>query len=52
MPITKAAPDDVFLWSDGTWCFRFERENGGYDHMSDDYRILQPNTQEYEEFFS
>ena len=30
--------EDIMLWSDGTWCYRYEVEE--MTHMSDDYEIL------------
>lgn len=42
--------DDLILWPDGTWCFRHELPQ--YGHMSDDYRTIPVDTDEYEEFFS
>lgn len=48
--MTKIPDDAVHLWPDGTWCWHYELESE-YAHMSDDYRVLLPNTDEYEEFF-
>jgi len=38
--------EDIFLWSDGTWCYRYEFEQ--MNHMSDDYTVLYFGTHEYE----
>jgi len=29
--------DDIILWADGTWCYRYELAE--YTHMSDDYTV-------------
>lgn len=31
--------EDVIVWADGTWCYRYELHEMNY--MSDDYRVLQ-----------
>ena len=46
--------DDIFVWPDGTWCYRIERDD--YLHMSDDlnsqnYSVVFFGTREYDEFF-
>lgn len=43
--------EDVFLWSDGTWCYREEYHNNEMLHMSDDFQILSLNSEEYNKFF-
>ena len=42
-------PEDVLLWSDGTWCYRAELAN--MLHMSDDYECILVDTERYTEFF-
>lgn len=42
--------DDVILWPDGTWCYRYQLPE--YSHMSDDYRVIEFDTFEYDEFFA
>ena len=42
--------EDLFVWSDYTWCYREELEQMA--HMSDDFRIIYVDTQEYEEFWN
>jgi len=49
MTITRIPEDAVHLWPDGTWCWHYEL--GEYVHMSDDYKVLLPDSSEYEEFF-
>lgn len=42
-------PDDVFLWPEGTWCYR--NELWEMDHMSDDYLILRVDSSAWIRFF-
>lgn len=37
--------EDVFLWSDGTWCYRCELQE--MQHMSDDFEVLLFDSPEY-----
>ena len=37
--------EDIFIWPDSTWCYRYEQ--GEMRHMSDDYEILQFDSPEY-----
>ena len=37
----KEDDEDVILWPDGYWCFRFELEE--HPHRSDDYRVIYCN---------
>lgn len=41
-------PEDICIWSDGTWCFREEVEQ--YHWMSDDYHILYVDTAAWKAF--
>ena len=41
--------DDVFVWPDGTWCYRYEKDE--FHHMSDDYMVVFFGTKGYDEFF-
>ena len=41
-------PDDVFVWPDGMWCFRDELPD--FSHKSDDYRVINAGTDDWEEF--
>lgn len=50
MTIVPAKESDVFLWPDGTWCFRHDALE--YAHMSDDYRVIPEDSDEWEEFFA
>lgn len=45
---SQADLEDVFLWPDATWCYRYQRE--AYSHMSDDYQILYFDSPEYNLF--
>lgn len=38
--------EDVFLWPDGVWCYRYEFEE--MTHKSDDYQIIKYGTKEHE----
>ncbi len=44
MPANNNCPEDIFLWPDGTRCFRSEYEAGHYQMMSDDFEILREGT--------
>ena len=46
----RVSSEDVILWPDETWCFRFELSY--YTHMSDDYQVILEGSDEYEEFFA
>ena len=41
--------EDVMLWSDGHWCYRYQFAEMRY--RSDDYKIIHFGTSEYKEFF-
>lgn len=41
----KHASEDIIVWADNTWCFRYELHE--FNHMSDDYRVIPPDTQEW-----
>ena len=41
--------EDVMVWSDGTWCYRYEL--GEFKHISDDYTTLYFGTYKYIDFF-
>lgn len=43
-----ASQEDIFVWPDGTWCWR--EEYWEMDHMSDDFMVLFENTPEWEKF--
>lgn len=43
--------DDVFLWPDGTWCYREEYLSGSYNWLSDDFTVLSYDTEQYWYFF-
>lgn len=38
-------PEDIFLWPDSTWCYRYEQYE--MTHMSDDYKIVPFDSIEY-----
>ena len=40
--------EDIFLWADGTWCHRYSYEE--YSWMSDDFRIISFDSEEYNKF--
>ena len=39
--------EDLLMWSDGTWCYRYELSE--MNHMSDDYRVIAFDSDEYKE---
>jgi len=44
MATDKNCAEDIFLWPDGTRCFRSEYEAGHYQMMSDDFEVLRDGT--------
>lgn len=46
--MNTAHPEDICVWSDGTWCFREEVHS--YTHMSDDYHVLFVDTPQWKAF--
>lgn len=30
--------DDILMWADGTWCFRYELSQ--MNHLSDDFEVI------------
>ena len=48
--IQLQSAQDVFLWPDGTNCYREEYEEGAYLMMGDDYEVLAVGTDRYREF--
>lgn len=44
----KTDLEDILLWSDDTWCCRYELEE--MTHKSDDYEVLYFDSEEYNEF--
>lgn len=47
MNIQSKSSEDIFLWSDGTQCYREEYELGYYQQMSDDFEVIPVNTERY-----
>lgn len=47
MNIRRIGNEDICLWSDGTWCHRFELEE--MTHMSDDFEVIPVDSPRYEE---
>ena len=45
---TKLDIEDILLWPDGTWCYRYELKE--MTHKSDDYGVLYFDSEEYNEF--
>lgn len=45
MTIQPISNDDVCLWPDGTWCYRYELPE--MSHMSDDYQVLAFGSADY-----
>lgn len=42
--------EDLIVWPNSTWCFRFELEE--YSYMSDDHYTIKFGTKEYYEFLN
>lgn len=51
MTMTMSKPDleDVCLWPDETWCYRYELYE--MNHMGDDYEVLPYDSNKYNKFF-
>lgn len=47
MSITKASPDDILRWPDGTTCRRADWEKGEYAWKSDDFEVITEKHPEY-----
>lgn len=45
-PEYEESPDDVILWSDGYWCFRFELEE--HSHRSSNYKVYYLNNPDHQ----
>lgn len=43
-------PDDLIVWADSTWCFRYELSQ--YNHMSNDYSVIKADSKEWLAFIS
>ena len=44
---TKEDDEDVILWPDGYWCFRFELEE--HSHRSSNYKVYFKNNPNHEQ---
>lgn len=44
--MNKEDHEDIILWPDGVWCYRYELED--MSHKSDDYQIIEYGTEEHE----
>ncbi len=40
--------EDVLVWPDGSWCYRYEREEMYF--KSDDYFVIREGSEAYEGF--
>ena len=49
-PIVPVSKDDVILWPDYDWCYRYELPE--MQHKSDDYRVLPANSLEWLDWHS
>lgn len=45
---SSMSQDDILLWPDETWCYRYELPEMGF--KSDDYETLRVGTKRYDEF--
>lgn len=51
MSIVKSVythPDDIFVWADGSWCYRCELWE--MDYKSDDFCVIYIDTPEHKAF--
>ena len=47
--VVERHPDDIFVWPDGAWFYRSEVDEGYANHRSDDYRVVSPMSDEWEQ---
>lgn len=47
MNVRPIDSEDILLWSDDTWCFRYELWE--MTHMSDDYEVIPFDSPRHEE---
>lgn len=45
--IQLQSSEDIFLWPDGTRCYREEYEQGHYQIMSDDSEVIPVDTERH-----
>lgn len=50
MQVNKASPEDVFVWPDGSWCYREDFWEYEANVSDDFYVIFFENTKQWEEF--
>lgn len=41
---------DIFVWPDGSWCYRFEYSSDDFSWKSDDFCVIYLTTPEWREF--
>lgn len=41
---------DLFVWPDGSWCYRFEHATDDFSWKSDDFCVIYEDTAEWKEF--
>lgn len=46
MSIRLASQEDIILWPDGSWCFRYELPE--MNHKSDDFEVITEDNPQYE----
>lgn len=47
--MVEMSSEDVFVWPDGSWCYR-EDAHGEFSWKSDDYYVIYFDTQEWQNF--
>lgn len=50
MNIRPISQEDIFVWPDGAWCYRYELAE--MTHMSDDYEVVPFGTSRHAEVTS
>lgn len=48
--MSKKYSDDLFVWPDGSWCFRYEYCEECDKWRGDDYKVLTSETPEWSDF--
>ncbi|EJT0117264.1 hypothetical protein NVX19_003515 [Salmonella enterica] len=41
---------DIFVWPEGSWCYRFEYSSDDFSWKSDDFCVIYLTTPEWREF--
>ena len=48
MNVREINGEDILLWPNGSWCYRYELEDN-FGHLSDDYVVIPVDTPRWQE---